>query len=217
MLNRRYNVVQWAALSFLGLGVACIQLEKRSASPGAEDGSQLQGLLAVLTSCFCSAIAATYFELVVKSKPATTEQPSIPLVPPSSSSSRQGSPSSSATLSEIVGSKAPDRRRDSIANDVEQQQEPYPTSSSAKSSPLVNSLWARNIQLSLFSLLFGLPYSWYKSTLDRGRSGGYFASFLAGFNAFTWAVIVIQSVGGLLTGECPGADQVLTTGHENAH
>ncbi|KPV77036.1 uncharacterized protein RHOBADRAFT_34497, partial [Rhodotorula graminis WP1] len=78
MLGRRLTAVQWATLVSLGLGVATMQLgaihakaKEHGAHPAAstESMNYVAGISAVLVSCFSSAIAATYFELVIKRQP----------------------------------------------------------------------------------------------------------------------------------------------------
>lgn len=79
------------------------------------------------------------------------------------------------------------------------------------------SLWIRNIQLSLFGILVGLPLVWYETRQSwilraglegdwmlAGRGGGgnsVLGTVFQGFNAMTWLVIAMQISGGLLGGE----------------
>lgn len=197
MLKRRYNIVQWAALSCLGLGVACIQLESHSKGAETQTGSHTTGLLAVILSCCCSAVAATYFELVVK-------RPARPTVEPQHSHAvqltqidrRQSLEIQQPPYADAVPEETSDGRRTSLVYSIDLETQQH-KQTPAVPAAITNSLWIRNIQLSLFSLLLGLPYSWYQRKMAGGEVG-YFASFLAGFNAFTWIVIVNQGIGGLL-------------------
>ncbi|SCV72558.1 BQ2448_4095 [Microbotryum intermedium] len=181
MLGRRLTLLQWVTLVTLGAGVASMQLgaihAKSGGDPGHspnvsadEDMNHLTGLSAVLVSCFASAIAATYFELVIK-KPAVVPQ-----------------------IREYMMVAPPDLKP--------------------------ASLWVRNIQLSLFSTLFGIavvlvqasPAHFafhgglsldFKGTLDPlehwydpfslAAEG-----FFEGFNSVTWFVVALQTIGGLL-------------------
>ncbi|SGY68302.1 BQ5605_C004g02876 [Microbotryum silenes-dioicae] len=181
MLGRRLTALQWVTLITLGAGVASMQLgaihAKSGGDPGhspnvsaEEDMNHLAGVGAVLVSCFASAIAATYFELVIK-KPAVVPQ-----------------------IREYMMVAPPDLKP--------------------------ASLWIRNIQLSLFSTLFGIavvlvqasPAHFafhgglsldFKGTLDPlehwydpfslAAEG-----FFEGFNSVTWFVVALQTIGGLL-------------------
>ncbi|KDE08718.1 hypothetical protein MVLG_01173 [Microbotryum lychnidis-dioicae p1A1 Lamole] len=181
MLGRRLTALQWVTLITLGAGVASMQLgaihAKSGGDPGhspnvsaEEDMNHLAGVGAVLVSCFASAIAATYFELVIK-KPAVVPQ-----------------------IREYMMVAPPDLKP--------------------------ASLWIRNIQLSLFSTLFGIavvlvqasPAHFafhgglsldFKGTLDPlehwydpfslAAEG-----FFEGFNSMTWFVVALQTIGGLL-------------------
>ncbi|GAA5974127.1 hypothetical protein JCM11641_003450 [Rhodosporidiobolus odoratus] len=182
MLGRRLALVQWLALVTLGLGVATMQLgaihAKANDSHGhgshpateSESMNYVAGVSAVLISCFSSAIAATYFELVIKRKPVVPPVEEFMLVAP-------------------------------------------PTIKPA-------SLWVRNIQLSFFSSIIGLcvvlfqandvhfhglsglsldfkgmvdPLEhWYDPVVKAGEG------FFEGFHPMAWAVIFLQTVGGLL-------------------
>ncbi|GAA5936902.1 hypothetical protein JCM3775_002739 [Rhodotorula graminis] len=181
MLGRRLTAVQWATLVSLGLGVATMQLgaihakaKEHGAHPAAstESMNYVAGISAVLVSCFSSAIAATYFELVIKRQPVIPQVEEVMLVAP-------------------------------------------PTIKPA-------SLWVRNIQLSLFSSVIGLVVvlfqashvhldamgglsldykglfdpleHWYDPVVRAGE--GFFEGFSG--NPMAWAVIFLQTVGGLL-------------------
>ncbi|GAA5894456.1 uncharacterized protein JCM6883_002108 [Sporobolomyces salmoneus] len=182
MLGRRLAVVQWISLATLGLGVAAMQIgaihAKANDSHGHGDHpassapsmNYVTGVTAVVVSCFSSAIAATYFELVIKRRPSVPPVEEVMLVAP------------------------------------------------PKLKPV--SLWIRNIQLSLFSSVFGLfvvlfqasdvhfrgmgglsldfhglidPLDhWYDPVLRAGHG------FFEGFNTMAWVVVLLQTVGGLL-------------------
>ncbi|KAK4050569.1 hypothetical protein OIO90_005036 [Microbotryomycetes sp. JL221] len=181
MLGRKLSPMQWLSLVVLGAGVATMQLGAIHAK--ANDSHQhaeaalkqatmnyVTGVGAVLVSCFSSAIAATYFELVIKKRPQIPDVPELTMVAP------------------------PDIK------------------------PV--SLWVRNIQLSMFSTILGVGLvlfqaseahlmgegglsldfkgmvdpleHWYDPVLTAAHG------FFEGFNDWTWAVITLQTVGGLL-------------------
>jgi UDP-sugar transporter A1/2/3 len=77
MLKRRLALHQWIALLVLGFGVGTMQLgttkPKSDASLLGEPAQMdhLLGFSSVLISCVASAIAATYFELVIKNQPTS--------------------------------------------------------------------------------------------------------------------------------------------------
>jgi len=91
MLGRRLTAVQWATLVSLGLGVATMQLgaihakaKEHGAHPASSNESMnyFAGISAVLVSCFSSAVAATYFELVIKRQPVIPQVEEVMLVAP---------------------------------------------------------------------------------------------------------------------------------------
>lgn len=180
MLGRRLAITQWVSLVILAAGVAMMQIGAISVKAQdlhghapvsvalLPDSNYLAGISAVLVSCFCSSIAATYFELVIK-------------------------------------------RRVTV-DDAD-----YQFAGPRKEKPA--SLWTRNIQLSLFSLIFGVavvvvqananldfstlsanelvvdPLSHWYDPIVRSTSG-----FFSGFRPIVWAVVILQSFGGLLIG-----------------
>lgn len=184
MLNRRLSPIQWVSLFILGAGVASMQLGAIHAKAGdshdhgpvpeTQSMNYFAGVSAVLISCISSAIAATYFELVIKKR--NTVVPDVP---------------------ELLMVAPPEIK---------------PTS-----------LWVRNIQLSLFSTVFGLVVVLAQANSDHftGFSGlsldfkglvdplehwydPVFSAahgFFDGFHASVWVVIGLQTVGGLLIGE----------------
>ncbi len=72
MLNRIYSTKQWICLVTLGLGVAIVVLggeEKSSGSAGdSPPKNYAVGLVSVTISCFSSAMAGVFFEMVLKKK-----------------------------------------------------------------------------------------------------------------------------------------------------
>lgn len=71
MLGRQYSRKQWFCLVALSAGVATVVLGETNDKDTVQDGSspsqsQMIGLLAVATACFCSALAGVYFEKVLK-------------------------------------------------------------------------------------------------------------------------------------------------------
>lgn len=99
---------------------------------GKGDANQMLGLTAVILACLSSGFASTYFERVLKAKPSAT-LPSTPLT---------GLTSVTTTSSS------------SFKNFDPSLPSPPPPPPQNLGVP---SIWIRNIQLSLFGLLFGLP------------------------------------------------------------
>jgi solute carrier family 35 (UDP-sugar transporter), member A1/2/3 len=83
LLNRTYNIQQWACLVVLSLGVAIVVLAENSDSSGSKKDANEQnlvlGLTCVTISCFSSAFAGVYFEKVLKteSKAGQVQQASL--------------------------------------------------------------------------------------------------------------------------------------------
>ena len=72
ILGRRLGLRSWLALTLLMISVAAIQVSKRLGDPGGGDAGHQNvelGLLVVTISCFLSAFAGVYFELVLKVSP----------------------------------------------------------------------------------------------------------------------------------------------------
>lgn len=70
MLKRQYKFQQWICLFILSVAVAIVVLGESSKQSKVENATQnlFVGLTSVSVSCFCSAFAGVYFELVVKKK-----------------------------------------------------------------------------------------------------------------------------------------------------
>ncbi|GAA5905439.1 hypothetical protein JCM8208_004279 [Rhodotorula glutinis] len=183
--HRSLSPLRWCALVLLALGVAIVQLESNDMSAStarlrgdAREQDPRKGFAAILAACVSSGLAGAWFEWVLKS-PAVAPSP----LPPPPPSSRAPPPPSSPSS---------------------------PTPPSPKSPPLAlransPSLWARNLQLSVPSLLFSLvgvalcgPVSgaWTKGGL--GAALGEVKGLWTPFDALVWAVVLNQALGGLL-------------------
>lgn len=217
MLGRRYTPIQWLSLFFLGLGVACIQLAPKPDLKGAAvqvtqkydwrllasrpSRSQMIGLSAVIVSCFASAFAATYFEVLLK-RPTSATVSQAPTGSPQRGFHGRLSVQLESNLSgkrheqssEMLDSAG---RRHTVAllSYGDRLEVPQVTRSQSR-APSPPSLWIKNIQLALFSLLCTAAYNFFASS---GSTAAFIATFFDGFNAFTWFVIAIQAIGGLLT------------------
>ncbi|XP_066298063.1 UDP-N-acetylglucosamine transporter-like [Branchiostoma lanceolatum] len=69
MLGRRLEMSKWVALVLLMTGVALVQMPAEAKPEGSKShslGSQVVGLLSVLTACCTSAFAGVYFEKILK-------------------------------------------------------------------------------------------------------------------------------------------------------
>ncbi|KAJ3304375.1 hypothetical protein HDV03_002856 [Kappamyces sp. JEL0829] len=128
LLRRSLSIQKWAALAFLTVGVAVVQLPA-SATPAKASvgmGGRFLGLLSVGAACVLSGLAGVWFEKVLK------------------------------------GTRA--------------------------------SLFLRNIQLSLFSIIPGLVFGVYIANGQEIAQNGFFH----GYNRWTWATILCQALGGLI-------------------
>lgn len=225
MLGRRYTPMQWLSLFVLGLGVACIQLAPKPNQSEAltrearnsewrslasrPSRSQMVGLLAVIISCFASAFAATYFELLLKKPAATAIGDATAAQPVRVPSGRLSVQLESNLPYKQIGNRLaiPDLggRRHTVAWHTSCSQPAVPQVIEGQhQAPATPSLWIKNIQLALFSLLSTIAYNFLASS---GSSSAFIATFFDGFNAFTWSVIAIQAIGGLLTALVVGAFQ----------
>lgn len=173
------------------------------------DQSQITGIAAVIVSCFASAVAATYFELVLKKKVCSPSEDGRPLYTPHPSTPPAGrlSIQLEASISPLDGSigdtqdfyKLGGGRRHTVAFSSK-----LPTQSGLEGvtteeqsvTPVESSLWIRNIQLALFSLVCTAVYNFSTSGSTITQLA---QTFFEGFNVYTWIVIAIQAIGGLLT------------------
>lgn len=166
--------------------------------------NQALGLAAVMAACMSSGFASTYFERILKVA-------STPASSPHSSPSLSPSPALSPTLPSSQQPLLSDHQA------AESPTLPLPSSIVPSGKP---SLWIRNIQLSLFGLVVGLPVVMWElrgclGTLDyeyldqgwwsraeyvtRTAIGGFFDGF---DRPLPWIVVVLQLSGGLLSGTC---------------
>lgn len=225
LLNRALTRQQWVSLFVLTFGVGLVQLFSVTSSGGPRPPSgdaasskalegldvhsesapnQALGLAAVMAACMSSGFASTYFERILKVA-------STPASSPHSSPSLSPSPALSPTLPSSQQPLLSDHQA------AESPTLPLPSSIVPSGKP---SLWIRNIQLSLFGLVVGLPVVMWElrgclGTLDyeyldqgwwsraeyvtRTAIGGFFDGF---DRPLPWIVVVLQLSGGLLSGTC---------------
>ncbi|KAM0751822.1 hypothetical protein T439DRAFT_342743 [Meredithblackwellia eburnea MCA 4105] len=184
MLGRRLALTQWLSLVFLGLGVATMQIgaihakdndaHDHPSRPENEQQNYVAGVTAVLISCVCAAIAATYFELVIKRRPDSPRAPFAQLGRDGKPEKRENKPASlwvrniqlslfSAAIGIVV---------------VMVQANPTHTH------------WAGPQG---FSLDLNDPLEHWYDPVVRSAQG-----FFVGFHPMAWLVIFLQTVGGLL-------------------
>lgn len=164
--------------------------------------SQVIGLTAVIVSCFASAIAATYFELLLR-KPQQSQalvdakMNQSPRVPYGRLSVQLEATLSSMQLGNDLKVPAAAGRRHTVAllDQSSATRIVQPDNFPDESTP-PPSLWIKNIQLAMFSLICTIAYNYVSSS---STTRAFLATFFEGFNAFTWIVIAIQAIGGLLT------------------
>ncbi|GAA5839854.1 hypothetical protein JCM9279_005188 [Rhodotorula babjevae] len=230
LLNRALTRQQWVSLFVLTFGVGLVQLfsvtshgNSPSGPPPAAgvdatgktlDGgafgvhaeaapSQALGLAAVMAACMSSGFASTYFERILKVAPSPSGAPSH-------------SPSPSLSTSAILSPTLPSSQQPLLSDHqaAESPTLPLPSSIVPTGKP---SLWIRNIQLSLFGLVVGLPVvlwelrgclgaldyeyldqGWWSRAeyVTRSAIGGFFDGF---DRPLPWIVVVLQLTGGLLS------------------
>ncbi|GAA5927500.1 hypothetical protein JCM1841_000942 [Sporobolomyces salmonicolor] len=233
LLNRALTRQQWMALFILTFGVGLVQLFSvlSSATPpspalpattapssprssalealsphSTQPPNQALGLAAVVAACLSSGFASCYFERILKVP--LSAPPSSPLVPTSPSSSPLMTTASTTATSPTLPSTTVPSLPPALLPALSSLTPPKP------------SLWIRNIQLSFFGLLVGLPVVLWEmhgdlfpgvleseaEYLDEGggwwtwtRAGSVVGTFFDGFNAVTWVVVGLQLTGGLLS------------------
>jgi len=235
LLNRALTRQQWVSLFVLTFGVGLVQLFSVTSPGGSQAGpppaagvdaagkaldgggafavhaesapSQALGLAAVMAACMSSGFASTYFERILKVAPSPSGAPSH-------------SPSPSLSTSAILSPTLPSSQQPLLSDHqaAESPTLPLPSSIVPTGKP---SLWIRNIQLSLFGLVVGLPVvlwelrgclgaldyeyldqGWWSRAeyVTRSALGGFFDGF---DRPLPWIVVVLQLTGGLLSGASP--------------
>ncbi|KAK4703469.1 solute carrier family 35 (UDP-sugar transporter), member A1/2/3, partial [Phenoliferia sp. Uapishka_3] len=170
------SLTKWFSLLLLTIGVAIVQLESSSQPMSASERSATNpkvGLAAILLACVSSGLAGAWFEYVLKAPaptPEDDEQPETPL-----SANSPSSPSS--TTSSKSRSSSSSRSSASLQLRL--------------NSP---SLWARNVQLSVPSLIFSFSGVLLSPEWHRIKEHG----ILEGFTPLVWGVVMNQAAGGLL-------------------
>lgn len=175
--HRSLTLTKWFSLFLLTAGVAIVQLDSSPSSSSSNPADTHNqdprvGLAAILAACISSGLAGGWFEWVLKS-PAASTPSTAPQTPsadtPTSSSPAPGTPLS-ASSSSSRSSSLPRLR---------------------ENSP---SLWARNLQLSVPSLVFSLSGVFVSPQLQGIAP----SQVWVGFSPLVWSVVLNQALGGLL-------------------
>ncbi|KAI9278170.1 nucleotide-sugar transporter-domain-containing protein [Umbelopsis sp. AD052] len=198
ILRRSLNKLKWIAITLLTIGIALVVLPRNATlstfgsflsqttlsddrSDDMDDAvdsvgnqSNLKGYVAVLLACFLSGLAGVYFEKILKS-PVVKPQPKY-------------------TRFESVGDKELGEDSNSRKSSVELDEEDPVSGMEDDGVPQSAQVWVRNIQMSLFSLLFGLVFVVGIQDGRKVATDGFFAHY----NILTWVVISIQAIGGLI-------------------
>ncbi|KAG2186426.1 hypothetical protein INT43_002864 [Umbelopsis isabellina] len=199
ILRRSLNKMKWISITLLTIGIALVVLPRNAtlssfgsfltqttlsddrsddmtdAVDNVGNQSNVKGYVAVLLACFLSGLAGVYFEKILKS----------PVVKPQPKYTRFQSVNTDKENSDDATSRK---------SSVELDQEDPLNAMEDEGVPQSAQVWVRNIQMSMFSLLFGLVFV---VALQDGRkvvTEGFFAHY----NALTWLVISIQAIGGLI-------------------
>ncbi|KAH8556095.1 nucleotide-sugar transporter-domain-containing protein [Umbelopsis sp. PMI_123] len=198
ILRRSLNKLKWIAITLLTIGIALVVLPRNATlstfgsflsqttlsddrSDDMEDAadsvgnqSNIKGYVAVLLACFLSGLAGVYFEKILKS-PVVKPQPKY-------------------TRFESVGDKELGEDANSRKSSVELDEEDPVSGIEDDGVPQSAQVWVRNIQMSLFSMLFGLVFVVGIQDGRKVATDGFFAHY----NILTWVVISIQAIGGLI-------------------
>ncbi|KAI8575517.1 hypothetical protein K450DRAFT_261314 [Umbelopsis ramanniana AG] len=198
ILRRSLNKLKWIAITLLTVGIALVVLPRNATlstfgsflsqttlsddrSDDMDDAvdsvgnqSNMKGYVAVLLACFLSGLAGVYFEKILKS-PVVKPQPKY-------------------TRFESVGDKELGEDTNSRKSSVELDEEDPVSGMEDDGVPQSAQVWVRNIQMSLFSLLFGLVFVVGIQDGRKVATDGFFAHY----NILTWVVISIQAIGGLI-------------------
>ncbi|KAM3589126.1 hypothetical protein VKS41_000003 [Umbelopsis sp. WA50703] len=199
ILRRSLNKMKWISITLLTIGIALVVLPRNAtlssfgsfltqttlsddrsadvtdAVDNVGNQSNVKGYIAVLLACFLSGLAGVYFEKILKS----------PVVKPQPKYTRFESVNTDKENTDDATSRK---------SSVELDQEDPLNAMEDDGVPQSAQVWVRNIQMSLFSMLFGLVFV---VALQDGRkvvTEGFFAHY----NALTWLVISIQAIGGLI-------------------
>lgn len=222
LLDRSLSVQEWWSLFTLTLGVGIVQLcsvlaaddEQRSPLSNYDRRGFVVGLSAVLLGCLSSGFASCHFERILK----TPSSSSSTTLPPLSLSKPSRPPRLTTTTTPTSSSSSCDSP--ALPNSTSRLEPMIPTTSTAATLssivPSKPSLWIRNIQLSLVGVAASVPLTLYDldyvmNSYSTGGGGGTTKTILVrvvigeifrGFrNPIVWIVIVLQIIGGLLTGQ----------------
>ncbi|KAM0789570.1 hypothetical protein ACM66B_000380 [Microbotryomycetes sp. NB124-2] len=176
--KRRLSWLKWFSLLLLTVGVAIVQLDGAPTSHQSHQRLQQDrrlGFAAILAACISSGLAGGWFEWVLKS-PAPS--------PPPSASSTTHTPTTPNTKT----------TRGSATTSPGAASPSTPLSAAPVLREGSPSLWARNIQLSIPSLVFSLS-----GVLLSPQLRSYAPKDIwLGFSPLVWSVVVNQALGGLL-------------------
>ncbi|KAI7863719.1 nucleotide-sugar transporter-domain-containing protein [Spinellus fusiger] len=195
LLHRTLSNTKWIALAILTMGIALVVLPKDASlafwayvypqsvetvetSDSEETGNQtnVQGLVAVLLACVLSGLAGVYFEKILKApaKPTPTE-----IVSEEDEESKQ-------SMLGATGSENQSPSRGTHRASMSMTEDSFIAAQ--------NQLWIRNIEMSLFSVLFGLVFVVFLQDGTTIAKRGFFVNY----TPLTWVVIGIQALGGLV-------------------
>ena len=216
LLGKTLTRVQWLSQCLLMAGIVLVQMGDSQAKPkvaaataasadsaatpspptaAAASRNVLLGLVAVLVAAVSSAFASVYFERLLKEVSAPRKPPPQPVSPadrmadsPSSASPIGRGRENSRDRESGGGERGGGGKDDGIDDDGKP--------SGAKPTA---SLWERNVELSAWTVPINLLLA--MASASTGQSGGLLAllsSPLSGFESSTWAIIVVNGIGGLL-------------------
>lgn len=191
LLGKRLSWRHWAALGVLTVGVVLVQLSnvlwRRGEEHGAGTGSTVAeawlGFLAMVVNSLSSGFAGIYFEKLVKGSAGTAVVPAVGILP-------RPEPPVQRIPSMLVT-----RAHDDNDDELDHAGVIGPIDGASHQATVVHqrSLWIQSIELGVFGLFFSLLVL--AGEWEGVREAG---GFWAGYDGFTWAVVVMQALGGLL-------------------
>lgn len=181
LLKRTLSRAKWASLVILTLGVSLTELDAHKAKParaGDTAQSPMLGFICVLMACLTSGFAGVWFEKILKGVGSGGGSSSA-------SSSTSGSAAAGSGEAGAAGSGGSSSQGASVGAGA------AALSSSSPAAP--KSMWIRNIQMGLTSVVLALLAVYSKDRAVVAEKG-----FFYGYNSSVVGVILLQALGGLV-------------------
>ncbi len=208
ILQRALSRSKWASLVILTLGVSLTELDAASGHKArpAKDGDTAQspmlGFVCVLMACLTSGFAGVWFEKILKGVGSGSSSSGSNKVGASSTAS--SGPGAATATNDGTGASA----AAAAAATSGGTQASTPAGTSLPPPPLPppppKSMWIRNIQMGLTSVVLALLAVYSKDRAVVVEKG-----FFYGYNSSVVGVILLQALGGLVAAVVKYADNIL--------